>query len=79
MHPLKELQKLLIESTPRRAVGKVVRMTDTSIDVVVSGRIRNFKRGSDGTTYRVGDKVATQGEVLLGRTAVRSKVKTYYT
>lgn len=77
MHPLKELQKILVGTAPRRTVGKVVRVTGAQVDIVVSGRLRQFARRNDATSYRVGDSVATQGEVMLGRVTRQGKVKTY--
>jgi hypothetical protein len=68
MNPLHELQAILKGRPSAADTGVVVSVTADSVIVKTRGGLRTVK-AVGATTYRAGDSVRLQDNVLLGKTA----------
>ena len=65
MHPLKQLQKILQESSPKQ--GKVVKIGAELRVATHQGSMAITPSANDATVYRVGDAVILSNGVIIGR------------
>jgi hypothetical protein len=66
MNPVIELQKMLAKVATKRQVGKVLRVNG-NILTVSTGNTTVRVRNTSATSYKAGNLVSVQGEVLLGK------------
>lgn len=77
-HPLQELRNLLSTDKFKKKYGKVVQSDSKEVGVLLSGRLKVFRRMSnDATNYKEGDSVSVQGDVLIGRNGRKNSPKEY--
>ena len=72
-NPYVELQKLLVPKTGFKEFGSVTYVDEAKVHVSVNGRPKIYSR--DGARYSKGDEVVIQGDVLIGRKNVASRVR----
>jgi uncharacterized cupin superfamily protein len=73
MHPLKQLRKMMQESSPGQ--GKVVKVGTELRVATHQGSLAITPSVNDATVYRVGDSVILSNGVIVGR---RLKTPTTY-
>lgn len=73
MHPIKELQKILTQSTPNK--GTVVSAGENLIVATTNGTLSVSRNVGDATNYKAGDSVILANNKIIGR---RLRASTIY-